>query len=242
MNHPPSLRATSFYPRSGVIMHPSLGRCEYTVQEISDIPDEQVAQTIGLMSQYATEDAGSPAVQADVSRAWSSADPITDTWNYLRRGGDRGMRFVRDEVNGAAWADYEFAIPGRWRPLVELIARPRALANASDPQGDCDCFCNYGAAHLISRAVPASFVTVAADRTDPSLYTHVYLVAYPVDGPYAGQRVPLDLSHGAYPGWEVKNVFRRREWPIGSRGNLLCIGAAVLIGGAIAYHALRRAA
>lgn len=223
-------------------MHPTLGRCEYSVTEISDVPDEQVEQTVGLMSQYATEDVATPGIQSDVTRAWQSADPITDTWNYLRRNGDRGMRFVRDEENGAAWSDYEFAIPGRWRPVVELIARPRALANATSPQGDCDCFCNYGAAHLLARGVPVSFVTVAADRTDPSLYSHVYLVAYPVDGPYAGQRIPLDLSHGPYPGWEVRNVFRKREWPIAGSGmtGLLCFGAFVAGAGALLYLAKMR--
>ena len=243
--NPPSMRPARF-PDSGLTYHPALGNVRYSIQEISDEPDHQVLQTISLMRQYVGEDAADRALQEDTVRASETGDPITDTWNYLRRRGQRGMRFVRDEETAAPFAGYEFAVPGRWRPMVESLARPELLAKTEDPHGDCDCFCMYGAAHLYIKGIPAAFVTVAADASDPSIYTHVYLVAYPVDGPYAGRRVPMDLSHGPYPGWETSPVYRKREWPILSHGAecLLSMGALVFGSAALflGYRALRRAA
>jgi hypothetical protein len=91
----------------------------------------------------------------------------------------------------------------------------------------------YGAAHLMARGVPCSFVTVAADDSDPSMYSHVYLAAYP-----NGQRVPIDLSHGHYPGWETVNRFgKRKEWPIGSGFNFLGLGL-LAAGGYLLYRAV----
>lgn len=218
-------------PGMGSMFHPSYGPVRYSVREIpNDTPDEQVESTISLMREYACEDSTNPAVVADVSRAYAS-DPITDTWAYLHRNGDRGMQFVRDEDSYAPFSAYEFSQPDRWTPMVESLARPEMLARIDNPHGDCDDFCTYGAAHLLARGVPCSFVTVAADGSDPTMFSHVYLCAYPADGPYAGRRVPLDLSHGAYPGWEVRQVYRREEWPVRSSAvRLFAIAAAVGVG------------
>jgi len=208
----------------------------YSIREVSDVPDHQVAQTISMMSAYARADSADPALRADVARARATGDPIADTWTHLRRGGLRGMRFVRDEVTSAPFSEYEYASPGRWNPLVESFARPELLAQAEDPHGDCDCFCMYGAAHLIILGVPVAFCTVAADGSDPQTFTHVYLVAY-----RAGERIPLDLSHGPYPGWETGKLYRKQEWPVSSgSASLLCLGAAALGIGALVYSASRR--
>ncbi len=87
---------------------------------------------------------------------------------------------------------------------------------------DCDGFTSYLAALLIALGVPCSFATVAAHKEDPSIYSHVYVVAYP-----NGQRVPLDSSHGEYPGWEAPNEFNKfREWPVNSAP--ICSGPGML--------------
>jgi hypothetical protein len=206
------------------INHPSLGKVRYELTEVSDDPDTQVAQTIALMKRYALEDSSHPILINDASAAVQSMDPISDTFEYLRRNGGRGMQFVRDEDIGSPFAD-------GWRPLVEALIRPADQALLSSPQGDCDDFSMYGAAHLLARGVPCSFATVAASDSDPSAYSHVYLVAYPKSGPYAGQRVPLDLSHGPYPGWEVPNRFgKRAEWGVDHTSDILLWGLA--LGGA----------
>jgi hypothetical protein len=51
-------------------------------------------------------------------------------------------------------------------------------------------------------------MTVAADSKRPREFSHIYVVAY-----YKGQRIPLDFSHGPYPGWECPSS-RMKEWPV----------------------------
>jgi hypothetical protein len=203
---------------SGNTFHPSLGLVSYHIQEVPDDPDEQVAQVIGMMRGYANQDSRDPSLIEDAGRAYRSDDPVSDTWEYLRRGGVRGMQFVRDEVTALPFAQFEQS-PGGWRPFVESIARPELLAQCAAPQGDCDCFATYGAAHLMTRGVRCAFATVAADDIDPRIFSHVYLVAYPNVGPFAGMRIPMDLSHGPELGWEVANRFGKFcEWPLDGGG------------------------
>lgn len=223
------------HPVSGSMYHPALGQVRYSLQETSDDPDQQVADTIGLMRTYANQDAANPILQEDVARAWQSDDAIGDTFAYLRRDGARGMRFVRDESTGQPFEQG----PGGWRPIVEALIRPADQALLANPQGDCDDFAQYGAGHLLSRGVPCSYATVGVDSGAPQTFTHVYLVAYPKDGPYAGQRVPMDLSHGPHPGWEVPNPFGKfREWPLS--GGLGIVGWGFLaVGGYLIYRALK---
>ena len=185
--------------------HPALGPVQYSVQQVSDNPDRQVAQTIAMMRRYAIEDAKSAEIHEDVYRAWQEGEPIGDTWGYIKGR----LQFVRDEITAEPLQPYYNA------PIVETLVRPKDMAVLPVPQGDCDCYSMYGAAHLLARGVPCSYVTVAADGNDPTAFSHVYLVAYPVNGPYTGQRVPMDLSHGPHPGWEVANRYgKRKEWPI----------------------------
>ncbi len=219
------------------MQHPTLGLVRYQLTEVSDDPDEQVAQTIALMKDYAASDAIHSLLLRDLANATQTGDAIGDTFNYLRRNGRRGMQFVRDEVNGAAFERHD--APGGWRPVVETLIRPADQCVCTVPQGDCDDFAMYGVAHLVARGVPVSYATVAADRETPDQFTHVYLVAYPVDGPYAGMRVPLDLSHGPRVGWEVPNRYGKfQEWPVNRGPSLLSMG--LFAGGAyLLYRALK---
>lgn len=225
------------FPRSGVLNHPALGQVRYTFTEISDDPDTQVEQTIRLMTWYVLEDVGNPILMSDAATA-AQGDPIEDTWAYLsRKEGIRQMQFVHDEDTARPWGDI-----GRWSPIVETLMRPVDQVTAWKPQGDCDDFAMYGAAHLVARGVPCSFCTVAADANDPSIYSHVYLVAYPQSGVYAGRRVPLDLSHGQQLGWETANRFgKRKEWPVSASPALgpCVLAAGVLAGGIILYKMMR---
>lgn len=227
-------------PSSGVMNHPALGPVRYSIKEVSDVPDEQVAQTIDLMREYAWEDSQSPTIRQDVAQC-AAGDPLDDTWSYLsRREGRRSMQFVRDEQTGAPFADI-----GRWNPIVETLMRPCDQATCPAPQGDCDDFSMYGAAHLLARGVPVSYCTVAADGADPTIYSHVYLVAYPRSGKYAGRRVPVDLSHGPYVGWETENRFgKRTEWPVdGCSPVLRMLGVGMLAAGLWGiYTAVRQGA
>lgn len=223
----------------GELYHPTLGQVKYSIQEVSDNPDEQVEATIALMREYAQQDARNPILQQDVGYAWGTDDAIGDTFRYLCRNGARGMQFVRDEVTGQPVEALQSRSPFSWRPVIETLIRPVDEAILPNPQGDCDDFAQYGAAHLIARGIPdVRYATAAAEGAYPDVYSHVYLVAYPQDGPYAGQRVPVDLSHGPYPGWEVPNTGKFREWRINAGFGLLGLG--LIAGGAYLLYRGRR--
>ncbi len=175
-----------FNPRWGV---PS----GFKAQLLSDDPDTQVAETLAVMQQYASEDAQTPEITAEAREALAEShteDPLTAVWNFVRSR----MSFLND---GERLKTFQGL------PVVEEIVRPRDMHTWWI--GDCDDYSSYAAALLMNLGVKVSFCTVAADAREPQSYSHVYLVAY-----YGGKRVPMDFSHGQYPGWETPNRFGKR--------------------------------
>jgi transglutaminase-like putative cysteine protease len=220
---------------SGNEIHTDFGVTTITrVQELPDAPDDQVAATIGVMSQYAAEDSADPTVCAQSADAlreigcdpanYADTDACKAVWSYVRAR----MSFVQDAVTGAA------AEAALGHPVIESVTRPRDIATWG--VGDCDDYATWGAALLLCLGVPCRFVTVAADGNMPDEYTHVYLCAYPnIDG--AVTRVPLDLSHGKTIGWETANNYGKlREWDVSAvaggviGGGMLALAAVVGVG------------
>ena len=216
--------------------HPDLGRTvNYSVQTLPEDADGQVAAVIGIMREYAREDAASPEIACDLrsveahpqkdysdlpqaeanERTW-----IDSIWWHVHV---RVSRFVPDEQT-AAPIQPEFD-----GPIVETLIRPRDMAlycAEGNCQGDCDDYSMYLAALLTAVGIKCSFVTVAADETDRNWFSHVYVAAYTG----SGQRVALDASHGQYPGWEVARYWRLEEWPVTAEARFLpYIVAAALI-------------
>jgi hypothetical protein len=228
---------TAPVPRQGLLDHPILGLCEYRLSHVSAVPERQVEEVIGLMRDYALADSESPAIKQDVARSTVSGDPIADTWNWIaRHGGSRGMTFQRDEIT-AGPIDLDV-----WNPVVETLIRPADQCQLREPIGDCDDFAMWGAAQLKARKVDCSFVTIAADANAPQIFSHVYLAAYPRYGQYAGMRVPLDLSHGMFPGWEHGQAFRLQEWPVVKTwASSLLWGVAAGAGAYLLYRAFQEA-
>lgn len=186
---------------------------------VPDDPDQQVSQVIGMMRRYVEEDFNTPQIHRAVLEARLSGDPLYDTFRAVKQQ----MQFVQDETTvQSVQAETQL-------PVVEALIRPRDMAVLSHKRGDCDDFCTYGAALLTAQQVPVSFVTVAADPGMPDVWSHVYLVAYPESGPYRGQRVPMDMSHGPYVGWETGRVFKRQEWPVMARLQLLSLGVMAYV-------------
>ena len=110
---------------AGILYHPQLGECSYSLQAVSDDPDTQVSQVIGMMNDYVVGDSGRDVIAADCSACRQTGDPILDTWAYLSRyGGSRGMQFQRDEITAAP---IENSLP-MWQPVVEALIRPADLA------------------------------------------------------------------------------------------------------------------
>ena len=172
----------------------------------SDDPDQQVADAIGLMSRYVREDWASPEIRADVAQAvGTSPDPVPRIFSFIK---DR-VRFLHDsQIADALLPRYQW-------PVVEVLIRPRDMSTLCASGectrvGDCDDFAMYAAALLKAAGLKPAFVTVAADPQQPDRFSHVYVAAYRADG----ARVPVDVSHGHYPGWEAPNLGRIREWII----------------------------
>lgn len=191
---------------------------------VADDPETQVSQVIHLMRRYVNEDFNSPQIHRAVLESHLTGDPLYDTFRHVKGV----MQFVRDEQT------IEPVQASTDLPVVESLVRPRHMAAMPSKRGDCDDYCMYASALLEAQNVPTSFVTIAADGSQPDVYSHVYVVAYP----RGGGRVPLDTSHGPHVGWEHPHYFKRREWPIRTYLGLnLLVGATMLY---LTYQLLKR--
>lgn len=91
----------------------------------------------------------------------------------------------------------------------ELLLAPAFLLSMQVPKGDCDDFSTLIASLLkVLRFRKVGFRTVAADKHDPKLFTHVYVITEMGDG----NVFALDGSHGMYPGWEVQTIYKYHDW------------------------------
>jgi hypothetical protein len=200
----------------GQVVHPLFGQdLRFTAQVVPDDPDEQVRQTIALMTQYAQEDSQSPAVQADIAQICRSGGNqlglITKAWEWTQRK----IQFIRDEELGGPLEQLLSQYNGyRDKPVVEVLIRPRDMAGIGVIKaGDCDDYSMYLSALLTGMGIRNSFVTIAGDMRDPGHFSHVYVAAYPDDQNVG--RVSVDASHGEYCGWEGRKPGARiKEWKV----------------------------
>jgi len=186
-----------------------------------DDPDEQVETTIDMMAKYVREDASSIEVQQAATEAVPpGTDPIEGIFQYVKRL----IRFQSDERTAEPLESHLAQAGMGAYPVIEVLIRPRDMVTwrsdtGTGQVGDCDDYAMLTATLLLAKGIDASFVTVAADPRQPGNYSHVYVAAF-----QQGNRIPMDTSHGEYPGWEVSDhVTRRTEWPIktGYRGLIL---------------------
>ncbi len=184
--------------------HPAFdGRTLYTIEPRppGDNDEANTAQTIARMAQYARED---------------SQNPIVRRAAYEAIGSERNERSQAEAVHGWIRAHVRFIEDAELAQGVssdphqaEVLIRPVDLLTMPRPEGDCDDFSMLCAAMLRALGIRAWFKTVAAAVEDPEHYSHVYVVADVPGGP-----LPLDCSHGAYPGWEVQRAGKARLWPV----------------------------
>ena len=157
--------------------------------------DEQTARTVARMVALARGSGGAaaPAVQratADALRSLPTAAAAADRAAAIFWWVKGHVRFREDP------------------PDDEMLIEPALLLAMPQPQGDCDDFSTLTAAMLTVAGIPWEFVTVAADRSDPHRFSHVYVRALGY--------LALDTSHGARPGWEAEQdggVTRKVVWP-----------------------------
>lgn len=218
--------------------HPAFGaRVPFRFDWLPDSPDGQVTSTCRKVINYMREDSKSPLISDDARRALElgSGDPITGTWKLVKPL----VRFQRDEKTAADLDIADSRIPDTVEVLIRPVDQSLLIKLRGMGVEDCDGFVMYAGCILLALHVPVSLVTVAADGHDPTRFSHIYLAAYP-EG-YGKKRIALDVSHGAYPGWECPNLGRLKEWPVQYTAgeHFFKFGIALgLLGGA--YYALRR--
>jgi transglutaminase-like putative cysteine protease len=192
-----------------VIYHPAWEQpVNYSLTEVSDVPDEQVASTVALMRGYVMADAKDPAVLNEARRVVEGAVSERDAINRIFHRVKSTVQFVQDiELARPTGIDTP------QKPVIEVLIRPADMVVMTHKRGDCDCFTMYTAALLTAAGVRCSFCTVAANAQVPDNYSHIYAVAYTADG----ERIPVDTSHGPYAGWEAPDLYGKvKEWPLGA--------------------------
>jgi hypothetical protein len=93
---------------------------------------------------------------------------------------------------------------------LELLTDPSVMAREVWPQGDCDCFTMFLCALMECWGLKWDIVTLAASRRQPGIWSHVFPRVHLADN-FA---LPMDASHGKYPGWSVpqRDIQRMQVW------------------------------
>lgn len=165
--------------------------------------DTSTKQTIQKMCEYI--DAG---VTDEVCRWWAqqavqryaagSKDPGQICWGvwWLVK---HAIKFAKDEPRLFAVGEPE---------ALDLLIAPAVLVREKAPKEDCDGFTMLVCCLLKILEIQSVIVTVAADPESPERWSHVFPMALINGG------LPLDASHGKYPGWMVprQHIFRWQAW------------------------------
>jgi hypothetical protein len=173
-------------------------------------PDTATAQTIRIMCGHIPGAARDEGFRATADQAFGQFGQLSGV------GGDDPRSFA-----GAAWwwcktfikfVHHENILRQRLGESGHLqgLICPDVLVRMDEPEGDCAIFSECLCAFLRVFGIPYELVTVAVNPNEPEVFSHVYVYAVMPDG----SRLPLDASHGQYPGWQVpsSDVFRRQVW------------------------------
>jgi hypothetical protein len=174
--------------------------------------DISTADTIGIMRGLAHQYSSDPHVLASVAQACEALGPdasdrdIAYAIFYWTRA---NIRFIEDEA-----LMYE-QLGVRPEELdKELLIVPPALLQMPQPMGDCDDFSLLLACQFLSVGMRPYFVTVAADRSDPRKFSHIYIAVRLED---EDSYLCLDAGNrmsGIPPGWEIPKPSRKAIWTI----------------------------
>jgi hypothetical protein len=192
-------------------------------------PDTATAQTISLMCGHVRKAAVDGHV---VNCARNAVSQFGGLGPAAGLAADVRALDARSVAGAAFWwckiyvhfVHHEFIIRQRLGESGHLqgLISPEVLVRMDRPEGDCAIFSECVAAFLTVFGIPYEFVTAAVNPSEPETFSHVYLYAVLADG----SRLPLDASHGQYPGWQVPSahVSRRQVWdadgnPVQDRGS-----------------------
>ena len=157
------------------------------------------------MADYIRKCVEDPQVQAAADYAWrrfgaGSADPAMKCWGVFWWV-KHCVKFRLDEATLFRIGETN---------QQDFLTAPDVLLRMKDPAEDCDGFTMLGGSMLMALGVPVVIATVAANESEPTRWSHVFLCAM-LPG---GRVLPLDLSHGPGPGWMVppERIFRWQAW------------------------------
>jgi hypothetical protein len=161
-------------------------------------PDRATAETVACMCKYIADAQSDSGVQAAAKQAQRWGNPVAGAFWWPKHY----IKFVQDDVLVSQLLNEN--------DQLELLVTPPVMVRSSKPRGDCDDFTMMVCALLKLLGTGFEIVTVAADGQDPSRFSHVFCRAVLSDG----TRIPLDASHGKYPGWCVpaSRTYRIQVW------------------------------
>lgn len=92
---------------------------------------------------------------------------------------------------------------------LEGLMSPEVLIRCVEPEGDCDDFTMFLGSLLQCQGIDWEIVTLACSRRQPGVWSHVFPRAV-----IGNMRMPLDASHGSFPGWSVpgRDIQRMAVW------------------------------
>jgi transglutaminase-like putative cysteine protease len=121
----------------------------------------------------------------------------------------QNIRYTPDDAmsmteEGLKWIDIkQCPIAYKQCEAVEMIVTPHQILQSK--QGDCDDLCMILGSFLELGGMPVRMVTIAADSSDPSQFSHVYLIAN-INGTW----IPIDaVNHNNPWNWEAPNYYRK---------------------------------
>jgi len=200
-------------PLSGLPTDSSAFRQKARRIVLSDDPDTATQQTVGYMTHYAHEAARDPLLHQLAVNAvrsfrggplWAGTgiDPFSDpvcmadsVWWWCKHS----LKFKHHGEQFEAWSG-DLGDP---RTKLQLLIAPDVLVRMKRMEGDCAIYTMMLCAMLESLGLDWQIRTLAVDRRQPGVFSHVCA---------RSQGETLDASHGKYPGWEVPAYDVQRSW------------------------------
>lgn len=183
----------------------------YAVPASND-PDALTEQTIGIMAQHVKDAANDQGVIDSAYAALQKFGAVSGDTGDAERAACAAWWYPKLFVK---FKHHDFIIQQRLGVYghPQALITPEVLVRMERPEGDCAIFTECICAFLRVLGVPYEFVTVKVSPKVPRQYGHVYPYAIMPDG----RRIPLDASHGDYPGWQVpERDIKYRENETGS--------------------------
>ena len=196
------------------------------VLTVPDDPDQACEAVVLRMTQHIRQSADDPGFQSFARAAIrqyrggplfaaTGCDPLADPgaiaescWWFVRTK----MKFIHHSKLMHWWLNKQDGYQLLTSPLVVVasLASPDPTIRDRGRTGDCAIYSMMLAAMLEAVGVQAELVTLAVDPEQPEVFSHVFVYAVLPDG----RRLPLDASHGKYPGWQVpaRDGSRRQVW------------------------------